>query len=126
MKTQLLYVELKSGYSDNGPAWIGKGFFSKTGQTIYFNGKILKRGKGVSSNHFDLMNGDEYWISGIKKTGNDRHWSGSGVIQIDENVISEYLSLTKQLTLTKNKFKIVKLDNIPAKQIANNLENRNI
>ncbi len=33
----LRYIELKSGYSDNGPAWIGYVTPSKTGRTIYFN-----------------------------------------------------------------------------------------
>jgi hypothetical protein len=31
-----MYIELKTGYQDNGPAWIGRVKFSKTGQTIYF------------------------------------------------------------------------------------------
>lgn len=30
-------MELKSGYSDNGPAWTGRVEFSKSGQTIYFD-----------------------------------------------------------------------------------------
>jgi hypothetical protein len=48
MKQKLFYVELKTAYSDNGPAWIGKAFFSKSGQTIYFNGLVLKgAGKGI-------------------------------------------------------------------------------
>jgi len=40
MKRQLediLYIELKTGYSDNGPAWIGRVRYSKSGRTIYFN-----------------------------------------------------------------------------------------
>ena len=31
------YIELKTGYADNGPAWIGNVKESKTGKTIYFN-----------------------------------------------------------------------------------------
>lgn len=37
MKQELKYIELKTSYSDNGPAWIGYVEFSKSGQTIYFN-----------------------------------------------------------------------------------------
>ncbi len=123
MKAQILYVELKSGYSDNGPAWIGKGFFSKSGRTIYFNGQVFKKGKGISGNHFNIENGDEYWISGVKIDGADRHWAGSGTIQIDESIIPEYLKLIGQTTLQKNKFQIVQLDNVPAKHIAIEIEN---
>ena len=43
----LRYVELKSGgYSDNGPAWIGYVVPSKTGRTIYVNGRALMKLKG--------------------------------------------------------------------------------
>ena len=37
MIKNLMYIELKSGYSDDGPAWIGYVKTSKTGKTIYFN-----------------------------------------------------------------------------------------
>ena len=71
MKPQIKYIELKSGYSDDGPAWIGLVTFSKTGRTVYFNGKAFKslKPKGISGNHYDLETGEEYWISGVKKTG---------------------------------------------------------
>lgn len=126
MKSQIIYVELKTGYNDNGPAWIGKGFFSKTGQTVYFNGQAFKKAKGVMGNHFEIESGDEYWISGIKKKGNDRHWGGSGIIQIDESAISDYLNLSGQNSLAKNKFKIVQLNNIPPIVTVNEIENRKL
>ncbi|HEY8936779.1 MAG TPA: hypothetical protein VIM65_16230 [Cyclobacteriaceae bacterium] len=87
MKTELIYVELKTGFSDNGPAWIGNGFYNRTRKTVYFNGQVFHRGKGILSNHFDLESGDEYWISGVKKNGTDRHWAGSGMIKIDKSVV---------------------------------------
>lgn len=62
MKSEIIYVELKSGYSDNGPAWIGKGFYSKSGQSIYFNNQLFKKGSGISGNYYDIETGDEYWI----------------------------------------------------------------
>ena len=94
MKPELKYVELKSGYSDNGPAWIGMAEFSKSGRTVYFNGKALKssNAQGIAGNYYDLENGDEYWISGVKKDGTDRHWAGGGKIMIDQNVVELYLS----------------------------------
>ena len=42
MKPKLRYIELKSGFGDNGSAWIGMAEFSKSGRTVYFNGKALK------------------------------------------------------------------------------------
>ena len=45
-KSVLRYVELKSGYSDNGPAWIGYVKQSKTGRTLYFDGRGLMKLKG--------------------------------------------------------------------------------
>jgi hypothetical protein len=45
----LKYVELKTVYEDNGPAWVGFVTRSKTGRTAYFNGRALKKmgGSGV-------------------------------------------------------------------------------
>lgn len=124
MTTELIYVELKTGYSDNGPAWIGNGFYNRTRKTIYFDGHVFCRSQGISGNHIDLETGQEYWISGVKKKGTDRHWSGSGTIEIDESVVEEYIALRGLTSLTKGKYVIVKLDNEPAKGISKELENR--
>ena len=47
-----MYIEQKTGYGDSGPAWISHVAFSKSGSTIYFNGKALKRmhGGGIAGN----------------------------------------------------------------------------
>jgi hypothetical protein len=124
MKQRLIYVELKTGYSDNGPAWIGKAFFSKSGQTIYFNGLILK-GSGKGNCH-EIESGDIYWTSGIKKNGQDRHWAGHGKISIDINVVDEYLQILGQIELPKNKFIISQFDNNPNLDKANKLENKKL
>lgn len=63
MQDKIMYIELKSGFSDDGPAWIGKVKFSKSGQTIYFNDKGFKKISGISGNYMDIETGDEYWIS---------------------------------------------------------------
>jgi len=95
MKPELKYIELKSGFGDTGPAWIGMAEFSKSGRTVYFNGKALKNSnaQGIAGNYYDIESGDEYWISGIKKNGTDRHWAGDGKIMIDRKVVDLYFVL---------------------------------
>jgi hypothetical protein len=109
MKSKIKYIELKSGYSDNGPAWIGKVEFSKTGQTVYFNGKSFKKLKsgGIAGNHYDLESDDEYWISGVKKNGQDRHWAGGGKVMIDRTIIQEYLNLVDFDIVDDNHFELI-------------------
>jgi hypothetical protein len=123
MKAELIYVELKTGYSDNGPAWIGNGFYNRTRKTVYFNGQVFCRSKGISGNHIDLETKEEYWISGVKTKGTDRHWAGSGTIKIDKDVIADYLTLRDLTSLTKGKYELVSLDNNPAKETSKELEN---
>jgi hypothetical protein len=105
----LKYIELKSGYADNGPAWIARVKVSKSGRTIYFNGMALKRasGGGVSGNHYDLRTGQEYWVSGVKKDGSDRHWAGSGVIRIEARVVAEYLQAIGRPALEGGRFEVI-------------------
>ncbi|WP_017931739.1 hypothetical protein [Robiginitomaculum antarcticum] len=104
MKNRLIYVELKSGHSDNGPAWIGLATTSKSGATIYSNGKAFQssKGSGIGGNYFDIESGEDYWISGVKKNNADRHWAGSGQVLIDQDAISAYLSETGQSSLPPN------------------------
>src|SRR5580765_2442029 len=60
MKRRLMYVELKSGYNDDGPAFIGWVTFSKTRKTVKVHGKNLERFQGGKANHFDTKNDDLY------------------------------------------------------------------
>ncbi|MGE5403888.1 MAG: mannose-1-phosphate guanylyltransferase [Candidatus Saccharibacteria bacterium] len=112
MQTRVMYIELKSGYGDKGPAWIGRVKFSKSGRTLYFNDKAFKKVHGFSFNHYDIETGEEYWISGVKKNGQDRHWAGSGKVMIDEKIINEYLKITGQKTLDDRKFIIVDIPDV--------------
>ncbi|WP_185116275.1 hypothetical protein [Chryseobacterium sp. Leaf201] len=108
MESKIMYIENKSS-GHHGPAWIGFVEFSKSGQTVYFNGKALKKLKnpGTSANHFDIETSEEYWVSGVKKNGKDRHQSGSGKIMIDKNSIDEYLKLVGFNSLDEKKFIII-------------------
>ncbi len=67
MIKNFIYIELKTGYSDDGPAWIGYVRTSKSKKTVYFNDHTLQKSIGGYSNYIDIENGDEYWISGLKK-----------------------------------------------------------
>jgi hypothetical protein len=126
MQPKLMYVELKSGYADDGPAWIGMAFFSKTGRTIYFNGLVLKKGQGIKGNCYELQSGDEYWVSGIKERGGDRHWAGKGKIMVDKSILDEYLDFRGMYELNKQRYEIVELNNVPSKEWANEIENERL
>lgn len=104
----LKYIELKEGPLDRGPAWIARVTLSKSGRTVYFNGKALKQGtKKKISNYIDLESGDEYWVSGVKKEGTNRHWAGSGIIEIEESVVAEYLAIIGETKLDRSRFKVI-------------------
>jgi len=104
----LKYIELKSGHDDNGPAWIARVKVSRSGRTVYFNGKALKRASGSGAgNHYDIDSGLEYWVSGIKKNGLDRHWAGSGLVAIETSAVPEYLQLVGATELDRSTFKVI-------------------
>lgn len=92
--SELRYIELKSA-AQSGRAWIARVLLSRSGRTVYFNGRALRRarGGGIRGNHFDTRTGEEYWISGVKRDGRDRHWAEGGVVRVDAAVVAEYLAL---------------------------------
>ena len=101
----LKYIELKTGFNDDGPAWIGRVKLSKSGRTVYFNGRALKQGaRGDSGNFFDLQTGEAFWVSGIKRDGRDRHWAGAGKITIEAAAVAEYLALVGKPELDRSRF----------------------
>ena len=108
----LRYIELKSGgYSANGPAWIAYVEQSKTGRTLYFNGRGLiklkgqRRGAG-GGNYIDMESGESFWVSGVKKNGEDRHWAGSGKVLIEAAAVAEYLATIKAKTLDTSRCEV--------------------
>lgn len=124
----LKYIELKTGYSDDGPAWIAHVRLSQSGNTVYFNGKALKKAKGGvdGGNYYDMETGEGYWVSGIKKSGLDRHWAGAGVVTIEEAAVSEYLQLIGSQELDPTKFKVVDDLEPPDPSKFHNLENEKL
>jgi hypothetical protein len=125
MRTELKYIELKSGFSDNGNAWIGLVSFSKSGKTVYFNGKAFQtsNGTGISGNYFDLESGDEYWISGVKKDMSDRHQFGGGKILVEKRILSEYLQTIGRTELPKSGYELTKVETEKPIERINELEN---
>ena len=94
-RERLMYIELKSGHGDSGPAWIEKVRYSKSGRSIHFRDIELLNigGRGISGNHVDVETGEEYWVSGVKKNRLDRHWAGGGEVAIDPTIKDEYEQL---------------------------------
>lgn len=106
---QLIYIEHKSGHGDSGPAWITRAQVSKSGRTVYFNGRALKScgGQGIAGNYFCRETGDEFWISGAKVRGGDRHWAGGGPVQIDARVLGDYLAFRGVSALDPRAYPVV-------------------
>jgi len=107
----LRYIELKSGHSDNGPAWIGYVTPSKTGRTLYFNGRGLMKLKGQrrgvpGGNYVDMEKGESFWVSGVKKNGEDRHWAGSGKVLVEAAALSDYLDVIGAKTLDRSRCEV--------------------
>jgi hypothetical protein len=103
-QSRIIYMELKSGLHDSGPARIGRVSFSKSGRTIKYSGKEFRsqKGAGIGSNHYDVATGEAYWISGPKRDGTDRHWAGGGIVHIDEDAADEYWREIRECAPPKN------------------------
>jgi hypothetical protein len=125
LRTELKYIELKSGFSDNGNAWIGLVSFSKSGKSIYFDGKAFKtlNGNGISGNYYELESGNEYWISGVKKNMNDRHQFGGGKILIEKRALNEYLKTIGRTQLPKSGYELTEVNTEKPTKRINVLEN---
>ncbi len=95
---RVMYVENKDGDIDGVDARIGWVTFSKSGRSVYYRGKTLKRAKGggIAGNHFDEETGEEYWVSGIKKRGSNAHWAESASIAVDDDAKEEYERILNQ------------------------------
>ena len=118
----LMYIELKTGYSDDGPAWIGYVKTSNSRKTVYFNDRAFQKRTGYYSNYEDVENGDKYWISGVKKRESNRHWAGRGKIIIDKRAVDWYLKFTGQKELPPNLFEKADIkDMFPTERIKRRL-----
>ena len=98
-------------FRSNGPAWIGYVRTSKTVRTVYFNGRGLMKLKGQrrgesGGNYVDMETGESFWVSGVKKNGEDRHWAGSGKVLVEAAAVSEYLQTIEAKALDKARYEV--------------------
>ena len=93
-RSKIMYIESKA-HGLEGPALIGRVYFSKSGKTLYYKGLKFQslKGAGFKANYFETESGDHYWISGPRKDQNDRLYGGNSGVQIDDDVREEYAIL---------------------------------
>jgi len=126
LRTELKYIELKSGFSDNGTAWIGLVSFSKSGKTVYFDGRGFQslNGTGISGgNYYEIESGNEYWISGVKKNMSDRHKFGGGKIFVEKQILNDYLQIIGKTELPKSGYELTEVETEKPTERINELEN---
>ena len=84
-----MYIEYK-GDGIVGPAKIGRVTFSKTGRSLYYDGREFAslNGAGFKTNYLDVETREEYWISGCKRDGTDALYSTT--VEIDDDAREEY------------------------------------
>jgi hypothetical protein len=87
MKTRVMYIE-RGGFGGQGR--IGRVTLSKTGHTLYYQGRSFAslNGSGYKTTHFDEETREEYWISGPRKDGQDTLYPRE--VEIDDDVREEY------------------------------------
>jgi hypothetical protein len=102
-KSRVMYIECKSD-GLNGPARIGRVTFSKTGKSIYYKGHLFHslRGSGFKANYRSEQTGEQYWISGPRRDGEDRLYVSNIPIEIDEDVREEYWTEIRKKPERKN------------------------
>ena len=125
-QTVLRYIEQKTGYHDDGPAWIGYVLPSKSGRTLYFNDRAFRAENGGAGNYYDVETGEQFWVTGVKQSGSNRHWAARAKVpvQIDRRALEEFRALTGLDRLDPNEFRFVDLeDRFPIARIRD-LENR--
>ena len=90
-KTKIMYIERKAG-NLTGPGRIGRVTYSKTGATIYYRGQEFRslKGSGFKANYYEVRTGEEYWISGPRRDGQDALYPTNTATEIDADASDEY------------------------------------
>ena len=89
MQSQIMYIQEKDDVTAL-EAVIGLVEKSKTGKTLYYKGREFQSLKGVGclANYFEPDTGYYYWISGVRKDGNDGLYRTT--VHVDQNIRTEY------------------------------------
>jgi hypothetical protein len=63
------------------------------------------KGRGESGgNYVDMETGESFWVSGVKKNGEDRHWAGSGLVEA--SALPDYLKAVGAKTLDRSRCEV--------------------
>jgi hypothetical protein len=102
--SRIMYIESKAE-SLNGPARIGRVTFSKTRKSLYYRGHLFYslKGSGFKANYRNAETGEEYWISGPRRDGQDRLYVSNIPVEIDEDVREEYWTKIRKDPDRKNR-----------------------
>lgn len=123
MPPLIRYIELKpSEHTDSATAWIARVWPSASGKTLYFNNMALKRHTGTDCNHCDLVTHRNFWVSGVKKRGTNRHPSGGGPVYTEQSLVEWY----KRYTQSPETCGLIPIPDIPKPDIRafNAIENQ--
>ena len=64
--------------------------------------KLKGQRRGESGgNYVDMETGESFWVSGVKKNGEDHHWAGSGKILVEAAAVTAYLQTIEAKALDK-------------------------
>lgn len=97
MRSRIMYIESKAD-GLVGPSRIGRVTYSKSGATLYYQGKAFRslKGTGYKANYYEVESGDYYWISGPHRDGCDGLYATNTRSEIDEDVRDEYWRTIRQ------------------------------
>jgi len=66
--------------------------------------KLKGQRRGESGgNYVDMETGESFWISGVKKNGEDRHRARAGKVLVEAAALSDYLNAIKAKTLDRSR-----------------------
>jgi len=69
--------------------------------------KLKGQRRGESGgNYIDMETGESFWVSGVKKNGEDRHWAGSGKVFVEAAAVSDYLNEIGANTLDRSRYEV--------------------
>lgn len=69
--------------------------------------KLKGQRRGESGgNYVDMVSGEAFWVSGVKKNGAGRHWAGSGRVLVEAAALSDYLKVIGTKALDKSRCEV--------------------